>query len=45
MAILLFPEFPILFAELAHARAIARGVLGDAVVPNAEARTAHVAAG
>jgi len=39
------PEFPILFAELAHARAIARGVLGDSVVPNAEARTAHVAAG
>lgn len=39
------PEFPILFAELEHARHIARETLGSAQTPGATPATSHVAAG
>jgi uncharacterized protein (UPF0276 family) len=39
------PEFPVLFAELEHARAIARETLGNATVPGADRATSHVASG
>lgn len=38
------PEFPVLFAELEHARDIARETLGSATVPGAKQPTSHVAA-
>ena len=39
------PEFSVLFAELAHARDIAREALGNAIAPGTEASEIHVATG
>ena len=39
------PEFPVLFAELEHARAIARETLGNTILPDTSTVRSHVATG